>query len=224
MQRMRRLRQSLRARRHLDYMVATTETIAVRSLILSPGYEEFQAAARAEFGHGRYPNVLSSVQFERMLSASGPTEGKLVRPADGKPVRDSHSFNAWVHATRRAAPAFAVDLLMSATKEAMVALEHASGLDISIFAWMRAFGKEFDSYVLRQHEHGVKYIPDALAARRDARHSQPAYPFFLEVTARKAAKNMIVVLSVGMRPSQWVKQTASRLGLELNQFGFCRPT
>ncbi len=206
-------------------MVATTETIAVGSLILSPGYEEFQAAARAEFGHGRYPNVLSSVQFERMLSASGPTEGKLVRPADGKPVkkiafiqcvgsRDSSRGNGYCSSI----------CCMSATKEAMVALEHAAGLDISIFCMdVRAFGKEFDNYVLRaEREHGVKYIrsmPSRVVEMPETKNLR-VRTFGMDGTESREEFDL-VILSVGMRPSQWVKETATRLGLELNQFGFC---
>ncbi len=68
-------------------MQPTSQSFKVGSVILTPGYEEFQASLRGEFGHDRYANVLSSVQFERMLSASGPTEGHVQRPSDGKPVK-----------------------------------------------------------------------------------------------------------------------------------------
>ncbi len=206
-------------------MTATTETISVGSLILSPGYEEFQAAARGEFGHGRYANVLSSVQFERMLSASGPTEGKLMRPADGGPVkkiafiqcvgsRDSARGNGYCSSI----------CCMSATKEAMVALEHAHGLDISIFCMdVRAFGKEFDNYVQRaEREHGVKYIrsmPSRVVEMPETKNLR-VRTFGPDGTESREEFDL-VVLSVGMRPSQWVKETAKRLGLELNQFGFC---
>src|SRR5208283_2321843 len=61
---------------------AQARQLEVGSVILTPGFEEFQASLRGEFGHGRYSNVLSSVQFERMLSAAGPTGGVLQRPSD----------------------------------------------------------------------------------------------------------------------------------------------
>ena len=69
----------------LHEMRPQRETLRVGAVILTPGSEEFEASLRGEYGHGRYPNVLSSVQFERMLSASGPTEGRLLRPSDGGP-------------------------------------------------------------------------------------------------------------------------------------------
>ena len=56
-------------------MLPVTETLSVGSVVLAPGFDEFQASLRGEFGHGRYANVLTSVQFEGLLSAAGPTGG-----------------------------------------------------------------------------------------------------------------------------------------------------
>ncbi len=207
-------------------MPARTETLAVGSLILTPGYEEFQAALRGEFGHGRYPNVLSSVQFERMLSASGPTEGHLRRPADGKPVkriafiqcvgsRDSARGNSYCSSI----------CCMSATKEAMVALEHVPGLDIAIFCMdVRAFGKDFDSYVNRaRDEQGVKFIramPSRVVEMPGTRNARVRY--FDEGGGEHQEEFDLVVLSVGLRPSASIKETATKLGVSLNELGFCR--
>jgi heterodisulfide reductase subunit A2 len=206
-------------------MQPKSETIRVGSVILTPGYEEFQASLRGEFGHGRYANVLSSVQFERMLSASGPTEGHVERPSDGKPVkkiafiqcvgsRDSARGNGYCSSI----------CCMSATKEAMVALEHVQGLDISIFCMdVRAFGKEFDGYVNRaRDEHGVKYIramPSRVVEMPGTKNARVR--FFDEKGAEHQDEYDLVVLSVGLRPSASVKETAAKLGLNLNQFGFC---
>ena len=66
------------------YMGERTVELEVGSVILAPGFEEFPAEKKGEFGFGRYANVLTSVQFERMLSASGPFDGHVVRRSDGK--------------------------------------------------------------------------------------------------------------------------------------------
>jgi heterodisulfide reductase subunit A-like polyferredoxin len=206
-------------------MKSKAETIRVGSVILTPGYEEFQASLRGEFGHGRYANVLSSVQFERMLSASGPTEGHVQRPSDGKPVkkiafiqcvgsRDSARGNGYCSSI----------CCMSATKEAMVALEHVQGLDVSIFCMdVRAFGKEFDGYVNRaRDEHGVKYIramPSRVVEMPGSKNARVR--FFSDKGEERQEEFDLVVLSVGLRPSSSVKETAAKLGLDLNQFGFC---
>jgi heterodisulfide reductase subunit A-like polyferredoxin len=206
-------------------MQPRTETIHVGSIVLTPGYEEFQASLRGEFGHGRYANVLSSVQFERMLSASGPTEGHVQRPSDGKPVkkiafiqcvgsRDSARGNGYCSSI----------CCMSATKEAMVALEHVQGLEVSIFCMdVRAFGKEFDGYVNRaRDEHGVKYIramPSRIVEMPGSKNARVR--FFDEKGQEHQEEFDLVVLSVGMRPSAGVKEMARTLGLDLNEFGFC---
>ena len=64
-----------------------TVTLEVGSVILTPGFEEFDATRKGEFGFGRYPNVVTSVQFERMLSAAGPFEGHVIRLSDGREAK-----------------------------------------------------------------------------------------------------------------------------------------
>ena len=198
------------------------------SVILTPGFEEFQGSLRGEFGHGRYANVLSSVQFERMLSAAGPTGGHVQRPSDAGEVeriafiqcvgsRDAARGNGYCSSI----------CCMSATKEAMVALEHARGqdLEVSIFCMdVRAFGKEFDSYVNRaRDEHGVKYIraiPSRVVEMPGTKN--PRIRYFDEAGIERQEEFDLVVLSVGMQVPASVRQTAGRLGLELNEFGFAQ--
>jgi heterodisulfide reductase subunit A-like polyferredoxin len=202
--------------------------IAAGSVILTPGFEEFQASQRGEFGHGRYPNVLSSVQFERMLSAAGPTGGHVQRPSDGGEVkriafvqcvgsRDAARGNGYCSSI----------CCMSATKEAMVALEHAQGkpLDVSIFCMdVRAFGKEFDQYVNRaRDEHGVKYIR-AIPSRvvQMPGTENPRVRYFDQDGKERNEEFDLVVLSVGLKVPPSVRELAGRLGLDVNQFGFAQ--
>jgi heterodisulfide reductase subunit A-like polyferredoxin len=210
-----------------DQQAAEVE-LGVGSVILTPGFEEFQASERGEFGHGRYSNVLTSVQFERMLSAAGPTGGHVQRPSDGGKVkkiafvqcvgsRDAARGNGYCSSI----------CCMSATKEAMVALEHAPGgdLEISIFCMdVRAFGKEFDSYVNRaRDENGVKYIraiPSRVVEMPGTK--TPRVRYFDETGAEQQQEFDLVVLSVGLRVPPSVRDMAARLGLKLNQFGFAQ--
>ena len=207
---------------------AVEREIAVGSVILTPGFEEFQASLRGEFGHGRYANVLSSVQFERMLSAAGPTGGLVERPSDGGPV-NRIAFIQCVGSrdAARGAGYCSSICCMSATKEAMVAMEHAHGrkLEVSIFCMdVRAFGKEFDGYVNRaRDEHGVEFIraiPSRVVEMPGSR--TPRIRYFDRDGAEQQRDFDLVVLSVGLRPSAGVKDMAARLGVELNEFGFSR--
>ena len=143
-----------------DQKVETVD-LQVGSVVLTPGFEAFDATRRGEFGFGFAPNVLTNVQFERMLSASGPTRGHLTRPSDGKAPkrlafiqcvgsRDSGCDNDYCSSV----------CCMAATKEAILAKEHEPGLDVTIFFLdLRAFGKDFDRYCERaQKQLGVRYV------------------------------------------------------------------
>jgi heterodisulfide reductase subunit A-like polyferredoxin len=202
-----------------------TETLRVGSVIVTPGYDEFQAALKGEFGHGRYGNVLSSVQFERMLSAAGPTGGHVERPSDGGPVKEVAFIQCVGSRDQSCGNGYCSSICcMSATKEAMVALEHEPGLSVSIFCMdIRAFGKEFDGYVNRaREEHGIKYVramPSRIVEMPGSKN--PRIRYFDENREEQLAEFDLVVLSVGMRPSASVKDMAARLGIRLNDHGFC---
>jgi heterodisulfide reductase subunit A-like polyferredoxin len=205
-------------------MKPQSEVLHVGAVILTPGSDEVEPALRGEYGHGRYANVLSSVQFERMLSASGPTEGTLMRPSDGDPVRrvafiqcvgsrDAACGNGYCSAI----------CCMSATKEAMVALEHDSNLEISIFCIdVRAFGKEFDRYVTRaQREAGVRYVRAIPSRVVENGGNDLRLRYFDDEGNEQAEDFDLVVLSVGLKPGASAEELAEKLGIERNEFGFC---
>ncbi|MGA1979815.1 MAG: FAD-dependent oxidoreductase [Sedimentisphaerales bacterium] len=200
--------------------------LEVGSVILTPGFEEFDATRKGEFGYGRYQNVVTSVQFERMLSAAGPFEGHLIRLSDGRPAkriawiqcvgsRDSNCGNEYCSSI----------CCMMATKQAMVASDHVDGLDATIFYMdIRAYGKDFDQYYERakaqENIHYIKSIPSRivqLLGNKDLRVC------FLDEDNRIKQKEFdLVVLSVGMEPPASMEECASRLEIKLNDFGFCR--
>ncbi len=202
--------------------------IAVGSVLLTPGFETFQASLRGEFGHGRYPNVLSSIQFERMLSAAGPTGGHVQRPSDGGEVKKIAFIQCVGSRDAARGNNYCSSICcMSATKEAMVAIEHAQGkeMEVSIFCMdVRAFGKDFDNYVNRaRDENGVKYIR-AIPSRviETPGSKNPAVRYFDQSGSEQQQEYDLVVLSVGMRVPAELRQLAARLGVELNEFGFAQ--
>ena len=207
-------------------MVPTTEKLEVGAIILTPGFEEFDPALRGEFGHGRYRNVLSNVQFERLLSAAGPTGGEVIRPSDGQhPKRVAFIQCVGSRDTVRGNGYCSSVCCMAAAKEAMVALEHVPGMDVSVFCMdVRAFGKEFDQYVNRaRDEQKVKFIraiPSRIVEMPGSKNLRIRY--FDEEGKEQKPEFDLVVLSVGLRPNLRAKQMAERLGLATNQFGFCR--
>ena len=154
--------------------------LKVGSIILGPGLSRYDARVRPELGLGRWPNVVTSIQFERILSASGPYKGVVQRPSDQKhPVkvawiqcvgsRDQHNANPWCSSV----------CCMYATKQSIIAKEHDKNIEPTIFYMeMRAFGKDFDKYVERaKNDYGVKYQPrHGLGDPRGAGNRQPHPP------------------------------------------------
>lgn len=198
----------------------------VGSVVLTPGFEAFDATRRGEFGFGFAPNVLTNVQFERLLSASGPTGGHIRRPADGKAPkrlafiqcvgsRDTGCDNEYCSSV----------CCMAATKEAILAKEHEPGLDVTIFFLdLRAFGKDFDRYCERaQKQLGVRYIRSFISRTYempDTRNLRLAYAG-TEMKQVEEEFDMIV-LSLGLEPSATLQEQAERMGVVLNRWGFAQ--
>jgi len=135
--------------------------LEVGAVVLTPGFEAFDAARRGEFGYGLSPNVLTSVQFERILSAAGPTQGHIRRPTDGQPPRRLAFIQCVGSRDHGCDNDYCSSICcMAATKEAILAKEHEPGLDVAIFFLdLRAFGKDFDRYCERaKNQLGVRYI------------------------------------------------------------------
>ncbi|MDD4934075.1 MAG: FAD-dependent oxidoreductase, partial [Methylacidiphilaceae bacterium] len=135
--------------------------LKVGSVILAAGSSEFDPALRREFGYGRFENVVTSLEFERMLCASGPSGGRVRRPSDGKEPKRI-AFLQCVGSRDRVAgsPACSSMCCMQAVKETVVAAEHVPGLSAAIFGIdLRAQGKHFDAFVERaEREHGVRFL------------------------------------------------------------------
>jgi heterodisulfide reductase subunit A-like polyferredoxin len=206
-------------------MTERTVELDVGSVILTPGFNEFDAARKGEFGFGRYPNVVTSVQFERMLSAAGPFEGHVVRLTDGRQAKRI----AWIQCVGSRDAACGNDYCssiccMATTKQAMVAMDHVSGLEATIFYMdIRAHGKDFDQYYERAKSndniHYVKSIPSRIVQMPGTRDLRVR--FVDEDSQIRERQFDLVVLSVGMEPAASVRDITSRLGIELNEFGFC---
>ncbi|NIV40066.1 MAG: FAD-dependent oxidoreductase, partial [Anaerolineae bacterium] len=133
------------------------ETLEVGAVVLAPGYRLYNAEQAGELGYGRYANVVTSMQFERLLSASGPTGGHITRLSDhAEPERIA--FLQCVGSRDQEHDYCSSICCMYATKEAMLALDHVPGVECHIFQIdMRAFSKGFDAYFERGKELGIYY-------------------------------------------------------------------
>jgi len=198
--------------------------VNVGAVVLSPGYEIFDAHGKEELGYGRYPNVLNALEFERILSASGPTSGKVFRPSDKK-APERIAFIQCVGSRDHERDYCSSVCCMYATKEAVMAKEHAGeALQCDIFFMdIRAFSKGFEAYFESAKKHGVNYIRCRVPSIEEIPETKNLKVQYLAEDDRKASREYdLVVLSVGMQPPKDVKGIGERLGIELNEFNFCK--
>lgn len=212
-------------------MVAGEQKVNVGAVILAPGYQAYNAALAEEYGFGRYPNVLTALQFERLLSASGPTMGHIRRPSDHQPPQRI-AFLQCIGSRDQSHDYCSAVCCMYATKEAMIAREHQTGLDVHIFMMdMRAFSKGYWSYFERARDrYGIQYHRTRVSAIQEDPQTHnlllqygPERQIADEANANLpiTAEFDLVVLSVGMEISTSVRDLGRRLGIELDEYGFC---
>ncbi len=197
----------------------------VGAIIVAPGVEHFQAARRGEYGFARYENVVTNIQFERILSASGPTGGEVKRPSDGaRPnriafiqcvgSRDAVTGNTYCSAF----------CCMAAIKEAILAREHAPDANVTVFCMdIRAFGKGFDRFYQRaKDEYGVEFVQGMISRVVELPRTRNLRVSYVAQSGERVDRELdIVVLSTGLQPGENLRQTADKLDLRLNRFGFC---
>ncbi len=200
--------------------------VAVGSVILAPGFETTDPGLREEYGYHRYPNVITSLEFERILSASGPFQGHIVRPSDqSEPKRV-----AWIQCVGSRDPSCNKDYCSSvccmyATKEAVIAREHSPDIMPTIFYMdLRAHGKGFDGYCERaRDDHGVRYVHCQVSKIIEKPKSKNLLISFINDENRVCEEEFdLVVLSVGMSISGNAQAAAERMGVAFNTYGFCR--
>ena len=201
-----------------------TLELNVGAIVLAPGYEIFDARLKKDLGYGRFPNVLTALEFERILSASGPYSGHVRRPFDRQEPKRI-AFLQCVGSRDFDRDYCSSVCCMYATKEAIIAKEHlGEDLQCDIFFMdLRAFSKGFEQYYRRAQELGVQYIRCRVPVVEEVpgtRNLIIKYP--AENDRRVSQEYDLVVLSVGMQPPKEVKAIAERFGIALNPFSFCR--
>lgn len=201
-----------------------TRKIKVGAIIIATGFEEFDPTAKGALGYGVYPNIFTGMQFERLLSASGPTEGQVRRFSDGEIPKTI----AWIQCVGSRDVTINQSYCsrvccMWATKQAMIAKEHHPEIKPYIFFMdIRAYGKGFEEYYQRgKHETGIKYIRSRPAEINEKTNNNLII-FYEDIISNKAAelKADLVVLSSAIKPPSSNKKLAEILGVELDEYGF----
>ena len=198
--------------------------LGVSAIILSLGYALSDPTEYEELGFGRFPNVIHSMQYERLASRSGPTEGVVMRPSDGKrPERI-----AWlqcVGSRDQKHPYCSSICCMYATKEAMLAKQRIEGIHCEIFMMdERAFNKEFNAYYEQaQKKYGVEYTRCRISLVKEDPETRDLILRYPNPDDEIVEGHFdMVVLSVGALPPRGSRDLANMLGIELNPYGFCQ--
>ncbi|MGD0780098.1 MAG: NAD(P)-binding protein [Dehalococcoidales bacterium] len=201
--------------------------INVGSIIMSPGLDEYEPSSLNNYGYSKYPNVVTSIMFERMLSASGPFKGELVRPLDRKPIQKI----AWIQCVGSRDEIINAGYCSSvcctyAIKQAIIAKEHAGHeVDTTIFFMdMRTFGKGYEQYYHRaEQEYKVRFVRSRVFNIEEVKDTgNLLFRFAEEDGTLKNEEFDLAVLSVGFQPSVKGVKLAERLGIDLNKYQFCQ--
>jgi len=197
----------------------------VGAIILAPGFTTFPAELKAEYGYRRYPNVITSLDFERILSASGPYEGHIKRPSDGKAPKKI----AWIQCVGSRDASIGCEYCSSvccmyATKQAIITGEHLPGSSRTIFFIdVRAQGKGFERYYEQAKSRGIRYVRSMISRVAERPESKNLVVSYMDETGKKVEEEFdLIVLSVGLKPHPQAQKTAQILGINLNKYGFCQ--
>jgi heterodisulfide reductase subunit A len=207
----------------IDYeQVERIETLEVGSIILAAGYKPFNARARAEYGYGVYDNVVTSLEFERILAANGPTGGHVVRRSDGQPVRKLAFIQCVGSRDSSLERSYCSSVCcMYATKQSLIAKEHEREIEPTIFFIdMRAYGKGFEEYYQKaKNEQGVRYVRCLASYAKEMQPTKNILIGYIDGEGNTREEEFdLVVLSIGIEPD--ASRLAASLGVDLNEHGF----
>ena len=209
-----------------DIEAAKEAPMEVGAIVFCGGTAYFNPAdGKNTFGYGVYPNVVTSLEFERILSGTGPSQGRLIRPSDSKPIQKV----AWLQCVGSRDIQIDADFCSSiccmyAIKEALVAKEKAEAeLEAVIFYMdMRTFGKSFQRYRDRaENEHGVRFQRGRVHTVLQDETSGDLIISHIDYSGacREEVFDM-VVLSIGQKPASGTTALSEMVEISLNQWGF----
>ena len=198
--------------------------IHVGAIIVATGFDSFDPSGIKEYGYGRYKNVITAMEYERLVCASGPTGGHLDRPSDKKTPNSIAFIQCVGSRDVKNNPYCSSVCCMHAIKEAIIAKEHYPHIKNYIFYTdMRAFGKGFQEYVDRaKNEYEVSYIRSKPGEITEDKETKNPVIWYDDTVIREVKKLEagLVVLCTALTPSRGVEELASVLGVELDKNRF----
>jgi heterodisulfide reductase subunit A len=201
--------------------------INVAAVVLSPGYEIFDPEIKGDYGYGKFENVVTSLDFERLLCATGPYEGEILRASDSK---HPHKI-AWIQCvgSRRVTPgdnSYCSAVCCTYTqKQVILTKDHDAEAECTIFHNdIRSYGKDFEPYYQRTEQlAGIRFIRSYASVVKETPETKNLIVRYATPDdGVKEEEFDMVVLSVGLNPPADYRNLADKFGIELNSHGFCK--
>jgi len=203
--------------------------INVGAIILAPGYEPFMPSTSDQYGYGRRQNVVTSMDYERLMCATGPYEGRILRPSD-----KTHPHNvAWIQCigsrqvgqVLEGGNSYCSAVCCEYTqKQLILTKEHDPNAKCTVFHNdIRSFGKDFERFYQRaENLSDVRFIRSYVTiVKEDPITKNITIRYFTPNEGVKEEEFDMVVLSVGLTPPADVQGLADTFGIELDSHGFC---
>ena len=204
-----------------------TIQVEVGAIIMAPGFEVFDPKLRNDYGYGIMENVVTSLDFERILCSTGPYEGEIRRPSDKKHPKKI----AWIQCVGSrqvidGGNSYCSGVCCTYTqKQVILAKDHEADLEAKIFHNdIRAFGKDFERFYQRaENLPGVEFIRSYVSVgKEDPETKNVSIRYSTADDGVKEEEFELVVLSVGLNPPNNAKELADQFGIELDEHGFCK--
>jgi heterodisulfide reductase subunit A len=206
---------------------AEKKVVKVGAIVLSPGYGVFDPLPRGDYGYGTMKNVVTSLDFERLLCATGPHEGEILRPSDHK---HPHKI-AWIHCVGSRQVLEGGHSYCSSVcctyvqKQVILAKDHDADTEAVVFHNdIRSYGKDFERFYNRaENLPGVRFIRSYVEVGREIPETKNvAIRYATNGEGVKEEEFDLVVLGVGLAPPANVNRLSEQFGIELNVHGFCK--
>ena len=195
------------------------------AIIVAIGFDPFDPTVVSQYGYGRYRNVITALEYERLICASGPTGGHLQRMSDREPAKRLGFIQCVGSRDMRHNQFCSSVCCMYATKEAILANEHDREVRSTIFyVDFRAAGKGFQEYASRaEREYNATYIRARVAEITQDDRECPIIWYEDPLSGEAGSETVdLAVLAVSLVPKRGAKELAARLGIELDEYDFIK--
>jgi heterodisulfide reductase subunit A len=208
----------------IDFNMSDEEVVEkVGTIIVATGVEPYDPTEMDEYGYTRFENVLTSMEFERLINAGGPTQGEVIRPSDRKHPKSIGFVQCVGSRNVQKGHAYCSNVCcMNTIKSSLIAKEHDQGVEIKVFTIdIRAFGKGFEDLYRRSRQQGVQFLRGLPGNVEQLPDGSLRVAVENGTTGRVDFHDLdMLVLAVGIKPAKSTQRLQEMLGLQLTSDGF----